>query len=295
MTAGLAMAAMSTAGSKALDAATPVRTSSAAVPQATDTALRIAYGPDPDNFGDLYLPAHGSGPHPVVVLIHGGGWSQNRTLAQFAPHAKGLADEGVAVWNIEYRRVNGAGGWPITLTDVEDAVAALPTVVQQRCANRLNLRRVHLSGHSSGGHLAAWAAGRLVSETGMVETLPQIRVRSATLMAAVLDLELAATRGRDGFVRRLLGGGPDEVPERYQAASPIEHLPIGVRTVALHGDQDRVVDLEQSRRYVAALTRAGGGADLQVLRGTGHGEFVDPASAAWAASRQTILDHVALL
>ncbi|MEV4123770.1 alpha/beta fold hydrolase [Nocardia sp. NPDC049707] len=262
-------------------------------PTAAGTPLRISYGDTPDNVGDLYLPADGSdGPYPVVVLIHGGGWSQNRTMTQFAPMSKSLAEHGVAVWNIEYRRINGSGGWPGTLTDVGDAVNALATVVQQHCGGRLDLRRVHVAGHSAGGQLAAWVAGQHTLVSNVPAAHPMPRILSATLMAAVLDLELAATSGRDAFVRNLLGGLPDEVPDRYQMASPIAHLPVGVHITALHGDKDRVVAPEQSRRYIAAATRAGIPANLRILPGTGHAEFTDIASPAWAAAQQTILDNV---
>lgn len=253
--------------------------------------LRIAYGTSPDMFGDLYLPSTGTAPYPVVVLIHGGGWSQNRTLDHVGPLAASLAQAGVAVWNIEYRRVNGIGGWPVTLTDVDDAVRSLATVVRLRSGNRLDLQRVHLAGHSAGGQLAAWVAGRQSTDAQSTA----VRIRSVTLMAGVLDLEFAVNNGRDGFVRKLLGGRPDDVPDRYRMASPIAHLPVGVRISALHGDRDTVVAPAQSRRYVAAAQRAGETADLQILDGVGHGEFADANSSAWAAARSTILEHVATL
>ncbi|MFE9577240.1 alpha/beta hydrolase family protein [Nocardia sp. NPDC006044] len=257
-------------------------------PAVPGVPLRIAYGSSPDMFGDLYLPTAAAAPYPVVVLIHGGGWSQNRTLDHVGPLAASLAEAGVAVWNIEYRRVNGAGGWPITLTDADDAVRSLATVVNLRSGNRLDLRRVHLAGHSAGGQLAAWVAGRQSTEARATA----VRIRSVTLMAAVLDLEFAVNNGRDGFVRKLLGGRPDDVPDRYRMASPIAHLPVGVRISALHGDRDTVVAPAQSRRYVAAAQRAGETADLRILDGTGHGEFADANSTAWAAARETILANV---
>ncbi|MFC9432181.1 alpha/beta hydrolase family protein [Nocardia sp. NPDC057030] len=260
-------------------------------PAVPGVPLRIAYGTAPDMFGDLYLPTTAAAPYPVVVLIHGGGWSQNRTLDHVGPLAASLAAAGVAVWNIEYRRVNGAGGWPVTLTDADDAVRSLATVVNLRSGNRLDLRRVHLAGHSAGGQLAAWVAGRQSTEAQPTA----VRIRSVTLMAGVLDLEFAVTNGRDGFVRRLLGGRPDDVPDRYRLASPIAHLPVGVRISALHGDRDTVVAPAQSRRYVAAARRAGQAAELRILDGTGHGEFADANSPAWAAARETILANVAAL
>ncbi|WP_246011649.1 alpha/beta hydrolase family protein [Nocardia mexicana] len=274
-----------------VEPASPVAITAETVPAAPDTPSRIRYGDAADTFGDLYLP-NGTGPHPVVVLIHGGGWSQHRSLAGFARHSRQLAEHGVAVWNIEYRRVNGEGGWPTTLTDVDDAVTALAGIVQQRSGNRLDLGQVHLAGHSSGGQLAAWAAARHSAPARRAPSAPVVRIRSATLLAAVLDMRFAVTDGRDAYVRRLLGGGPDEVPDRYRMASPIAHLPTGVHITAVHGDGDRIVALEQSRRYIAAAGRAGLAADLRILPGTGHAEFVDADSAAWTAARTTILNHV---
>ncbi|WP_232329335.1 MULTISPECIES: alpha/beta hydrolase family protein [Nocardia] len=264
-------------------------------PAEAGVPIRIAYGREADTFGDLYLPAGGplsgsSGRCPVVVLIHGGGWAQYRDLTQFSAQARQLAESGVAVWNVEYRRVNGAGGWPVTLTDVDDAVAALGTVVQQRAGGRLDLDNVHLAGHSAGGQLAAWVAGRRTDGEAASRGL---RIRSVTLMAAVLDLDYAVAHGNDGFVRKLLGGLPDEVPDRYRYASPIVNLPRGVHVTAVHGDADRVVSVEQSRRYAEAARRAGDPTDLHILPGVGHAEFTDPGSAAWSVARVAILASVA--
>ncbi|MGW5553946.1 alpha/beta hydrolase [Nocardia beijingensis] len=234
-------------------------------------------------------------PQPVAIRWSCGStvvWAQTRTLSEFCAQARSLAAHGVAVWNIEYRRVNGAGGWPTTLTDVDDAVTALATHVQSRVGNLLDLQQVHLAGYSAGGHLAAWVAGRRAAPPRKAGARPEIRVRSATLLAAVLDLEFAVTNGRDGFVRKLLGGSPIEVPDRYRSASPIAHLPTGLHITAVHGDTDRVVALDQSRRYIAAATRAGNITELRVLHGTGHAEFTDADSPAWTAARTAILDHI---
>ncbi|WP_342217050.1 alpha/beta hydrolase family protein [Nocardia neocaledoniensis] len=250
------------------------------------TPVRIAYGAAADTFGDLYLPPTSRTRLPVVVLIHGGGWAQNRSLGQFDAHARALAAEGVAVWNIEYRRVGGEGGWPTTLTDVAAAVEALAETVAPRVGHLLDLQRVHIAGHSAGGQLAAWVAGRSARDH------PAIRIRSLTLMAAVLDMELAVTEGRDAFVPKLLGGTPAEVPDRYREASPIHHLPgPGLRVTALHGERDRVVAPVQSRRYVDALRRIDVEVDLQILPAVGHAEFADATSPAWKAAHRSIIGH----
>ncbi|MFG1771680.1 alpha/beta hydrolase family protein [Nocardia salmonicida] len=280
-------------GYRATELSGPAETIAAEAVTVPRSPIRISYGDSPETFGDLYLPSTSNTRLPVVVLIHGGGWAQNRTLAQFDAHARTLAGDGVAVWNIEYRRVDGGGGWPVTLTDVGAAVDALVDIVAPRLGNLLDLQRVHLAGHSAGGHLAAWAVGHRSAE---MPTDPAIRIRSLTLMAAVLDLDLAVIDGRDPFVAKLLGGTPTEVPDRYRHASPIHHLPPSeTRITALHGENDRVVVPLQSHRYVEAFTRIGGIADLRILPGTGHGEFADAASSAWNTARRSIIGYASTI
>ena len=254
--------------------------------------IHVEYGSGADNYGILHLPA-GQGPHPVVVMVHGGGWLEDHDLSYFEPLSTSLTDEGVAVWNIEYRRIDGAGGWPQTLADVDNATEALSDTVQQAADGRLDLDRVHLAGHSAGGHLAAWIAGRHTLPPGSPGEQPTIRPRSATIMAGVFDLALAATAGHDVFVRNLLGGMPNDHPDRYQIASPIDHLPIGLPVTAVYGTADATVDPAQSLNYVAAATSAGDSAQLHSLDGVGHGEFGNVDSPAWAAAQKIILDHVA--
>lgn len=267
-----------------------VRSSSPASPERT--SVRIRYGEDPDNFGVLHLPDR-PGPHPVVVMVHGGGWLENHDLSYFEPLARSLADAGVAVWNVEYRRVGGSGGWPTTLADVDDATEALATVVQKQAPAELDLDRVHLAGHSAGGHLAAWIAGRHTLSANAPGGQPTVVPRSATIMAGVFDLSLAATAGHDGFVRQLLDGLPQEHPDRYEMASPINHLPIGLPVTALHGSADETVDPVQSRSYTVAANSAGDPAELRMIDGVGHGDFGNVDSPAWALAKKTILDYVA--
>ena len=259
----------------------------AASPVVRENPTRISYGDDPDNFGDLYLPDAGSG-HPVLVMIHGGGWSEDYGLGYTGPLAETLVGSGIAVWNIEYRRVGGRGGWPQTLSDVDAATEAVNSVVQERARGRLDTDRVHVAGHSAGGHLAAWIAGRHTLGSGAPGAEPTVLIRSATTMAGVFDLGLAVTNGHDRYVRALLGGSPAEMPDRYRIASPIDEVPIGLPLHAFHGDQDMTVSIEQSRRYVAAAQSAGDPATLTVLPGVGHGEFGDPSSEAWAEVRRRL-------
>src|SRR4051794_33756515 len=119
--------------------------------------LRMPYGPDETQIGELWLPAD-DGPHPVVVLLHGGYWRARYGLEYFGHAAAALRDERLAAWSVEYRRLgNPGGGYPNTFLDVGRAPDALRGLAERF---PLDLRRVVALGHSAGGQLALWAAGR---------------------------------------------------------------------------------------------------------------------------------------
>lgn len=212
-------------------------------------AERRAYGPGEHRFVDVHP---GSGP-PVVVL-HGGFWRARVALDHIAPVVADLHARGHTVVNVEYRRV-GQAPWPATLEDVEAAVRTVagPAV---------------LVGHSAGGHLAAWVASRV----------PALGVVS---LAGVLTLADAARDGVGGTaVPDLVGGMPDDVPERYATADPVAHLPLGVPLRAVHARADDRVPFAVSETYVAAARAAGDDATLVDVPGD-HMTLVDPTHPSW--------------
>ena len=118
----------------------------------------IPYGADSLQVVDLWCPA-GNGPHPVVLMVHGGCWQTeiaDRRLMDWV--AADLREAGVAVWNIDYRGVDrDGGGYPGTFRDV---AAAADRLREEARAHALDLTRMIAAGHSAGGHLALWLAAR---------------------------------------------------------------------------------------------------------------------------------------
>ncbi len=229
---------------------------------------------------ELHLPS-GPGPHPVVVVVHGGSWRAGYDRRVMRPICRDLVRRGWAAWNIEYRRMGGGqgGGWPATFADVAAAVDALP-----RCGAPLDLDRVILLGHSAGGHLALWAAGRDRLPAGAPGARPAVRPRAVVAQAPVADLERAPSLvAPGGLVNTLLGGGPGEVPDRYALANPARQVPLGVPALLVHGAEDRTVTVGQSRDYAARARAAGAEVELVEPPGAIHRAHVDPRSAAWAA------------
>jgi pimeloyl-ACP methyl ester carboxylesterase len=209
---------------------------------------RVAYGSGPLQFGDLRVPA-GAGPFALAVVLHGGYWQSTYNLIHTGHMCISLAEEGIASWNLEYRRVGDPGGeWPAAGEDVGLALSRLEELPFEHDG------RTVLVGHSAGGQLALWAARR----TGL----------PVAALAPVSDVRDAAERrGPESAPARFMA------PEHYPDGSPLELLPLGVPQLVIHGTADDSVPFEMSERYVEA---AGGEAELVTLDGVGHFELIDP-------------------
>ncbi|WP_112263728.1 alpha/beta hydrolase family protein [Lentzea terrae] len=210
---------------------------------------RIAYGEHPSQFGELFLPdgvAEGA-----VVVIHGGFWHQRYGLELGRPLAEVLVGEGFAVWNIEYRRVGGDGGWPVTGQDVLAAIEAV------------DIGPVVTLGHSAGGHLAVWAAKH------------SPRVVGAVAQAAVLD-----------FTKHITARALELcAEEQFAEASPTALVPIGKPVICVHGDLDEDVPVEQSVEFCAVEQQA----ELVVVRGGGHMDVITPGTESWERCREAVV------
>lgn len=244
---------------------------------------RIAYGELPSQFGDLRLPRlAGDGSYPVVVYLHGGFWRAAYSLDLGARSCAELtATHGFATWNLEYRRLGeDGGGWPGTFQDVARGADHLRHLAQQY---PLDLERVVFIGHSAGGHLALWLAARSrIPEGDPLAVGSPLQPRGAVSLAGVVDLRRGWELNlSNGVVGDLLGGSPDEVPDRYAAASPVELLPTGLPQVLIHGTADDRVPYELSRAYLEAAIACGDDAELITLPDADHFEVIDPESHAW--------------
>lgn len=258
---------------------------------APEADLRLRYGGESSQFGDLRRPP-GRGPYPCVVVLHGGFWRARYDLHHLGHLCAALGVAGVATWNVEYRRVGEiGGGWPGTFLDVAAAIAHLFAIAP---AHAIDPDRVVVLGHSAGGHLALWVAGlRAVPGTSPIWAEP-VPLRGAVALAGVTDLRAAWRLGlSDRAVEGLIGGGPDEVPERYAAASPIDLLPLGVPTLLVHGRDDADVPWEMSAAYHAAAGARGDESTFLSLPGSGHFAPVDPSSTAWATIVRRLLPLIA--
>ncbi len=215
----------------------------------------------------------------MAVLIHGGFWRARYDLRLEDRLVTDLAGRGFAVWNLEYRRLGwrSRGGWPGTFEDVAAGIDHLG-----RLDEPLDLSRVVAIGHSAGGQLALWAAARPGLPEGAPGAEPRVRLSGAVSQAGVADIrEAARLELSRGAAETFLGGAAGTLPDRYDLASPIERLPLSVPQLLVHGEDDEVVPIDLSRRYVRRAAECGDSCELVELPGIGHDEHLEPDSGAW--------------
>jgi len=232
----------------------------------------IRYGDDPAQFGELSRP---DGPSKgVVVVVHGGFWRARYDLSLGRPLAASLVEHGWTAYNLEYRRVGNGGGYPQTLDDVAAGIDALAAV------DGLDTSRVMTLGHSAGGHLAVWAAGR----SGLAGTpwaTVAVPVTATISQAGVLNLHTAVHLG-SGAARAFMGEQTD-----LAYADPSAQIPLRVPVRCVHATDDDTVPISQSIEYVDRTNAAGGDAELIEVDGD-HFVVIDPLSSAWARTLEVL-------
>jgi len=243
---------------------------------------RVAYGPAPAQVVELFLPK-GRGPHPVVVLIHGGCYlAEYQGLPQTSGIAADLAHRGYAVWNVEYRKLGEAGaGYPGTFLDVADAVDRLRAEAPKY---GLDTKSVVAVGHSAGGHLALWAAARAkLPKTSPLWRADPLKIGAVVSLGGIGDLEGQA----DIFAGAC---GPEPIPRiigladrknAYADTSPAALLPSGAPITMISGDLDHVMPPPTGRAYAERVRKAGDAAEAVAIPGASHFDLVIPTTPAW--------------
>lgn len=244
---------------------------------------RIAYGAAPSQFVELFKPA-GKGPFPVLVLIHGGCWTVHfGGIEQMRNMAGDLVKRGIAVWSVEYRRVDEeGGGYPGMYQDVATAVDRLKT---EAAAHNLDVTRVAAMGHSAGGHLAQWAASRhrlpQSSPAWRADPLPLPHVISLGGLADLRNEEQLIKTSCDRAMPQLAGAPSAARPDVFADTSPAEMLPAGVHTTLITGELDDISPVRVAQDYARRAQAKGDAAEVVVLPHASHYDEVAATSPAW--------------
>ena len=253
---------------------------------------RYSYGKDSQQFGELYLPASAP-PHPVIILVHGGGYRAMYDLKPMGSVARALADDGFAVWNIEYRRAGNGGDFPHMFLDAGAAADHLSWLADR---HNLDLDSVLSVGHSAGGHLALWLAGRhkapAASPLYAADSLP---IGGVVALAPIADIRFAVEKALSSDALLLvMGGGPEAASANYAAGSPSDLLPLGIPQAHIVGTEDIAI-MNNVKVYLAAAVSAGDNAQLIEAPRVGHFEIVATDAPAFTMVREAICNMRAMI
>jgi acetyl esterase/lipase len=251
----------------------------------------ISYGADDLQQVDVWLPKD-TGPFKTVLMVHGGCWTTGIARSDLMNWiAADLRDAGYAVWNIEYRGVDRpGGGYPGTFADVGAAADALAA---NAARFHLDTRQVVAIGHSAGGHLALWLAGRhrLPASSVLHGALP-LPIAHVISLGGLPDLEAAVTDPDQGcgtdVVAKLVGPPVPSHPDVYADTSVPRLLPLGVPQDLVNGTEDGIIPGRLGAGYAEQARKAGDKVSLRFVPATGHVELVAPETAAWAEAKRLI-------
>lgn len=244
---------------------------------------RLAYGPAPSQYAELFVP-QGAGPFPVAVLVHGGCWtSKFGGIRQFRNMAGALAARGIAVWNVEYRRVDEeGGGYPGMYLDMH---AALDLLAASAAAHKLDLERIVAVGHSAGGQLVQWIAGRGRIPAGSALYHPDgLKVDRIVSLGGLADLrhEAALIKSScDRDIAQLAGTPSPERPDVLVDTNAADLMPNGSRTWLVTGALDTISPPRVAHDYAMRAKAAGDAAEVVILPDASHYDEVAATSFAW--------------
>ena len=276
------------------------------LPVCTLAQIKISYGPDPLQFGELSLPA-GAGPFPVVTLLHGGCWrSSERMIENYRVMSKAMNEHGIATWNLQYRgATNPGGGWPGTWQDLGNGFDALKEIGE---SYPVDLQQAVVVGHSSGGHFGAWLAMRSqLPPNSEIYVEPQVSPVALVITDAYINPLMIDSIGETGeiycgepLLEKLVGGSVEDNIDNFLQISPLEWLPWGipqeyvVSTYRYPVSLPRVLaqgktSMRTPPDYPALAVIAGDEINVRLISNESHGAFYTQGSRGYNATISAIL------
>ncbi len=247
---------------------------------------------------DAYLPA-APGPHPAVILIHGGYW-QTGDKESHSRLGEWMAEHGYAAFAINYR-LAPEFPFPAAVADVQCAIA---WVREHGDEYDVDPDRLALMGTSAGGHLAALAGLAAVPASPAASWQPScgdptanVEVQAVISCFGPVDLAFHAQESEpaEGIVTVFLGGQTcQDAPQLCAAASPMSYVTADAPPMFLvHGTDDDAVSCENSARLYEALNGVGADVTYLPVEGAQHGFIVGIRTPEAQAAMEAVGDFLA--
>lgn len=299
----LSLAAWLVLAGSALAQPSPDLQSSVALFQKVRTVANLVYERSNGWEGKLDVYAQrtppNSGPVPVVIFMHGGGWVQGTKEGSILQGVLPYVAMGYSVVNVEYRLANVS----LAPAAIEDCRCALRWVVAHAKDYNFDPSRIVVAGASAGGHLAL-TTGMIPTSAGFdrsCQTKDEPRVAAIVNFFGIADVaDLLDGPNKPPFPEswpytvQWLGNQPNRA-EIARAASPLTYVRAGVPpTISIHGDKDPLVPYAHSVRLQELLQKAGVAHEFVTIPGGGHGNFSTPEwQRAFAAIEKFLAANLA--
>jgi len=233
----------------------------------TVTHTNVAYGSDPAQVMDIYVPP-GNAVHPTIVMIHGGGWISGDKLA-ISTIAQYFAGQGYTTANINYRLATpNSNQYPAALNDAKSAILFLQT---NRAAYKVDGNRIAAFGTSAGANLAL-TLGTNGWVKAVIDFYGPTDFTDPNFWAGIYNGQT-----NDEILATYFGVSFAQNPVLYAEASPKNNLSKAMPpTIIFHGSSDAVVPVDQSEDLDLQLDSLGVVCTLNIETGLGHGFLTDP-------------------
>lgn len=201
-----------------------------------------AYGTDPLEQYDLYLPAGRGQQTKVILLIHGGGWVSG-TKEGCDSYAKQFSGFGYAAVSMNYRLANDSVNYLKMLDDIDLMIGCISTHAGQW---GIGCGHLSLFGYSAGGHLALlYSYSRNRNQV----------IRSVVSLAGPTDVQDSLLWETPGLLAEIKLMAGDTIPADWTQANPIHFAGSTIpSTLLIHGTYDSVVPVSQSLKLDHVLT-----------------------------------------
>lgn len=254
----LALLLLATLALAAQIAAAPTR-----LPSGVTVEQNVPYDTYPQTVMDIYKPS-GPGPHPAMIVIHGGGWVNGNKASMVDMWVARYLEKGFVVANVEYRLAAIA----TAPAAVEDALKAANFFIDNAKKYGADPKRIAVTGGSAGGHLAL-----MVGMTPKSAKLGKpVKVRAVINFYGITDVE---DQLHGPHMRKYAVTWVPDGPERSALArrtSPMTYVRKDVPPVlTLHGDADATVPYQHGVQLTRALNDIGAEAELIPVPKGGHG------------------------
>ncbi len=235
------------------------------------TIPNVYYGKDSFQVMDIYLPKDRSVNHTKsLILIHGGGWNSG-SKAEFSTYIDSFKTRlpDYAIFNINYRLVNGGHIFPTQEADVKAAVDFIAANAEKY---HINKDKLVLLGVSAGGHLSLLQAYKYASP----------KIQAVVDYFGPTDLISMYNNPWHPLVplalQMVTGTTPQQDKKLFESSSPIEFVtPQSPPTLILHGGKDEIVDVSQSKALANKLKAAGVKHQLEIYPSERHGRWYGKA------------------